>query len=57
MTSILVVAPSWVGDAVLAQPLFARLHERHAGLIDIDTPPHEGTGTVMRVSLPLKARD
>jgi len=30
---ILIVAPSWVGDAVLAQPLFARLHERHAGLI------------------------
>ena len=26
--------------------------ERHAGLIDIDTPRHEGTGTVMRVSLP-----
>ena len=28
--------------------------ERHAGLIDIDTPAHEGTGTVMRVSLPLE---
>ena len=29
---ILVVAPSWIGDTVLAQPLFARLHERHPGL-------------------------
>lgn len=29
---ILVVAPSWIGDTVLAQPLLARLHERHPGL-------------------------
>jgi len=29
---ILVVAPSWIGDTVLAQPLFARLHQRHPGL-------------------------
>jgi heptosyltransferase-2 len=28
----LVVAPSWIGDTVLAQPLFERLHERHPGL-------------------------
>lgn len=33
MYKILVVAPSWIGDAVLAQPLFRRLHERHPGLI------------------------
>ncbi len=26
---ILVVAPNWIGDALLAQPLFARLHEKH----------------------------
>jgi heptosyltransferase-2 len=26
---ILIVAPSWVGDAVLAQPLFRRLKQRH----------------------------
>ena len=40
MTNILVIAPSWVGDAVLAQPLFRRLHERHAGLIlDVLAPP------------------
>ena len=28
----LVVAPSWIGDSVLAQPLFTRLHERIPGL-------------------------
>jgi signal transduction histidine kinase len=31
--------------------------ERHGGLIDIDAPAHEGKGTVMRVSLPVEARD
>ncbi len=40
MTRILVIAPSWVGDAVLAQPLFARLHDRHRGLeLDVLAPP------------------
>src|SRR5215212_8760840 len=40
MTNILVIAPSWVGDAVLAQPLFKRLHERHPGLtLDVLAPP------------------
>lgn len=29
---ILIVAPAWVGDAVLAQPLFARLKERYPGV-------------------------
>lgn len=28
----LIVAPSWIGDAVLAQPLFQRLHEHAPGL-------------------------
>ena len=28
----LIVAPSWIGDAILAQPLFRRLLERHPGL-------------------------
>lgn len=28
----LIVAPSWIGDAVLAQPLFMRLRERTPGL-------------------------
>ncbi len=32
MTKILVVAPSWIGDTILAQPLLSRLHEKHAGL-------------------------
>ncbi len=29
---ILVASPAWVGDAVMAQPLYRRLHERHPGL-------------------------
>lgn len=33
MNKILIVTPSWVGDAMLAQPLFMRLHERLPGLI------------------------
>jgi heptosyltransferase-2 len=37
--SILVIGPSWVGDTVLAQPLFRRLHERHAHLtLDVLAP-------------------
>ena len=28
----LIVAPAWIGDAVLAQPLFQRLKERHPDL-------------------------
>ena len=39
MYKILVVGPSWVGDTVLAQPLFRRLHERHAQLaLDVLAP-------------------
>lgn len=30
---IIVVAPSWVGDAVLSQPMLTRLRERHPGLV------------------------
>jgi len=30
---ILIVAPSWIGDSILAQPLFMRLHERHPELL------------------------
>jgi heptosyltransferase-2 len=33
MRKALIVAPSWIGDTILAQPLFARLHARHPGLI------------------------
>jgi heptosyltransferase-2 len=36
---VLVVAPSWIGDTVLAQPLFKLLHARHAGLaLDVLAP-------------------
>jgi heptosyltransferase II len=37
--AILVVGPSWVGDMVMAQALFARLRERHGGCaIDVLAP-------------------
>ena len=32
MKKALIVAPSWIGDTIMAQPLFARLHARHPGL-------------------------
>jgi heptosyltransferase II len=36
---VLVIGPSWVGDTVLAQPLFRRLHERHTRLaLDVLAP-------------------
>ena len=36
---ILVVGPAWVGDTVLAQPLFKRLHEKHAEVqLDVLAP-------------------
>ncbi|MBZ0105037.1 MAG: lipopolysaccharide heptosyltransferase II [Sulfuricella denitrificans] len=36
---ILIVAPSWVGDMVMAQPLFMRLHQLHPGLqLDVLAP-------------------
>lgn len=39
MPKILIIAPSWVGDAVMAQPLFKRLHERHPDtVIDVFAP-------------------
>jgi heptosyltransferase-2 len=28
----LIIAPSWIGDTIMAQPLFARLHAKHPGL-------------------------
>lgn len=37
---ILVVAPSWVGDTVMAQPMLRLLHERHVNLaLDVLAPP------------------
>ena len=36
---ILVVGPSWIGDTVLAQPLFKLLHQRHTALaLDVLAP-------------------
>ncbi len=32
MTRILIVAPNWIGDTLLAQPLFARLHATRPGI-------------------------
>ncbi len=32
MLRALIVAPAWIGDTVMAQPLFMRLHERTPGL-------------------------
>ena len=32
MKKALIVAPSWIGDTIMAQPLFARLCARHPGL-------------------------
>ena len=32
MTKALIVAPSWIGDTIMAQPLFVRLHARHPDL-------------------------
>jgi heptosyltransferase-2 len=44
---ILIVAPNWIGDALLAQPLFARLRKKHpGGVIDALAPPW--TAPVMR---------
>jgi heptosyltransferase-2 len=35
-----IIAPAWIGDAVLSQPMLSRLHTLHAGLqIDVVAPP------------------
>jgi heptosyltransferase-2 len=40
VAKILIVAPNWIGDALLAQPLFARLRKKLAGVvIDALAPP------------------
>ncbi|MFA5371371.1 MAG: lipopolysaccharide heptosyltransferase II [Sideroxydans sp.] len=40
MKKILVIAPSWVGDCVLMQPMLQRLIQRHPGVqIDVFAPP------------------
>jgi heptosyltransferase-2 len=40
INKILVIAPSWVGDCMLMQPMLHRLHQRHPGVrIDVLAPP------------------
>ncbi|MBI5005689.1 MAG: lipopolysaccharide heptosyltransferase II [Nitrosomonadales bacterium] len=40
MQKILVIAPSWVGDCMLMQPMLHRLQQRHPGVrIDVLAPP------------------
>ena len=40
MPRLLVVAPNWIGDALMAQPLLARLHDKLPGSrIDVLAPP------------------
>ncbi len=47
MSRILVVVPNWIGDALLAQPLLARLGERLPG-VSIDAFAPAWTAPVMR---------
>jgi len=44
---ILIVAPNWIGDALLAQPLLARLHKRLPGVV-IDALAPSWTAPVMK---------
>jgi heptosyltransferase-2 len=44
---ILIVAPNWIGDALLAQPLFARLRQRHPD-ITINAIAPSWTAPVLR---------
>jgi heptosyltransferase-2 len=44
---ILVVAPSWIGDTLLAQPLFARLRKKLPG-VEIDALAPSWTAPVLR---------
>jgi len=44
---ILVVAPNWIGDALMAQPLLARLREKHAG-VQLDMLAPEWVAPVAR---------
>jgi heptosyltransferase-2 len=44
---LLVVAPNWIGDALMAQPLLARLHGKAGGL-EVDVLAPEWVAPVMR---------
>lgn len=47
MPRILIVAPSWIGDTLLAQPLFARVREKHPGAA-VDALAPAWTAPVLR---------
>ena len=47
MPKILIVSPNWIGDALLAQPLLARLREKRPGAV-IDALAPEWTAPVLR---------
>ena len=47
MPRVLVVAPNWIGDTLLAQPLFARLHQKLPGL-KLDALAPAWTAPVLR---------
>ena len=47
MPKILIVAPNWIGDALLAQPLFARLRKKLSGVV-IDALAPAWTAPVLR---------
>ena len=47
MRRILIVAPNWIGDALLAQPLFAQLRQRHSD-VTIDAIAPGWTAPVLR---------
>ncbi len=47
MPKILIVAPNWIGDALLAQPLFARLRKKLPGIV-IDALAPGWTAPVLR---------
>ena len=50
MKKALIVAPSWIGDSIMAQPLFARFVEKLA--IELGKPVPSGVfGADMQVSL------
>jgi heptosyltransferase-2 len=47
LARVLVVAPNWIGDALMAQPLLARLHEKIASL-ELDVLAPEWVAAVVR---------
>ena len=47
MQRILIVAPNWIGDALMAQPLLARLREKRPGVkVDVPVVFHTVQGSI-----------